>query len=222
MEVKKKGIDILKKFGNCNRVIGIFDRDYDVDIKDEKIFFCDYCNVEMMILSDDRLFSDTLFNIFSSFIDVCNIRRIILDDLLILSAIRKLNYIEQWGLSFTNLPLKEIIKNKTDLEKIIFFINKKNVNNIIDISRKKFISLEVTAMQNLNLLNYTNGHDFCHTLLLELKELYKTNRTIQHMNLDELWLLIISGYGKEYFKKSKLYSNILSYQQNHGLKIVII
>ena len=51
----KLGIkNILSKFTSDYRVIGIADRDYETK-NIPKLFYCDYCNAEMMIASTHRL-----------------------------------------------------------------------------------------------------------------------------------------------------------------------
>lgn len=211
--------NILGKFNSDNRVIGIADRDYETT-NTPKLFFCDYCNAEMMIISNDNSLKNTLFQISSQWLDVYNIRICVLNKLFYFSIIRKLNEELDWGISFEKVPLHEIIVCHNDLSRIVKLINLKNPNNKIDDDKIALIQREITKLIGKNLLNYTNGHDFCKAMLRELKMLYPNTRSITTLNVDEFFSFIRMGYQKNHFEDSDLYSNLKKYQTEYNLNIV--
>lgn len=216
----KLGIkNILSKFTSDYRVIGIADRDYETKII-TKLFYCDYCNAEMMIASNDDSLSYTMFQITSNWLDITKLRKRVLDKLFYFSIIRKLNEELCWGISFEKVPLNEIIVNHSDLSRIITLINLKNRTNKLDDNRIFLVESEAKELAEKNLLKYTNGHDFCKGMLKELKNLYPHTRSITCLNADEFSSFIRMGYHKNHFKESDLYKNLLNYQIEKNLKIV--
>ncbi len=216
----KLGIkNILSKFTSDYRVIGIADRDYETK-NIPKLFYCDYCNAEMMIASNDDSLSYTLFQITSNWLNISELRTRVLDKLFYLSVIRKLNEEICWGISFEEVPLNEIIINHNDLYRIITLINLKNRSNKLECDRISLIESEVKRLAGQNYLNYTNGHDFCKGMLKELKNLYPHTRSIRCLNANEFSCLFRMGYVKKYFKESNLYKALESYQIEHNLNIV--
>lgn len=216
----KLGIkNILSKFTSDYRVIGIADRDYETK-NIPKLFYCDYCNAEMMIASNDDSLSYTLFQITSNWLNISELRTRVLDKLFYLSVIRKLNEEICWGISFEEVPLNEIIINHNDLYRIITLINLKNRSNKLECDKISLIESEVKRLAGQNYLNYTNGHDFCKGMLKELKNLYPHTRSIRCLNANEFSCLFRMGYVKKYFKESNLYKALESYQIEHNLNIV--
>lgn len=216
----KLGIkNILSKFTSDYRVIGIADRDYETK-NIPKLFYCDYCNAEMMIASNDDSLSYTLFQITSNWLNISELRTRVLNKLFYLSVIRKLNEEICWGISFEEVPLNEIIINHNDLYRIITLINLKNRSNKLECDRISLIESEVKRLAGQNFLNYTNGHDFCKGMLKELKNLYPHTRSIRCLNANEFSCLFRMGYVKKYFKESNLYKALESYQIEHNLNIV--
>lgn len=216
----KLGIkNILSKFTSDYRVIGIADRDYETK-NILKLFYCDYCNAEMMIASNDDSLSYTLFQLTSNWLNLSRLRNCVLDKLFYFSVIRKLNEEMCWGISFEEVPLNEIIINHSDLYRIITLINFKNRSNKIEDDRISLIESEAKKLAGQNFLNYTNGHDFCKGMLKELKNLYPHTRSVTCLNADEFSCLFRMGYHKNHFKESDLYKNLLNYQIEKNLKIV--
>ena len=216
----KPGIkDILCKFTFDYRVIGIADRDYETQ-NIPRLFYCDYCNAEMMIASNDDSLSYTLFQITSNWLDISELRKHVLDKLFYFSIIRKLNEELCWGISFEEVPLNEIIINHSDLYRIIALINLKNRSNKLEDDRVSLIESEAKKLAGQNLLNCTNGHDFCKGMLKELKKLYPHTRSVTCLNADEFSSFIRIGYHKNHFKESNLYNALVNYQIEHDLYIV--
>lgn len=215
----KTGIkNVLEKFNSDYRVIGIADRDYETKVT-PKLFFCDYCNAEMMVASNDSSLKYTMFQVTSQWLDIPNLRTCVLNKLFYLSVIRKLNEELCWGISFEKVPLNKLI-GCSDLAYVVKIINAKNADNQLNNTKIALIQAEIIKLSGENLLYYTNGHDFRKAFLKELKILYPNTNSVTHLNEGELYSFIRMGYQKTHFKKSKLYSELINYQTKYNLNIV--
>jgi hypothetical protein len=222
----KNGVkEILEEFSSNQNVIGILDRDYEVAETSSKLFYCDHCNAEMMMISDDDFYSFTLYkalNIKSDFIEQ---RAHILNKLIELAAIRKLNELNSWGLSFNKLSVSECTRNTmgSTLDTLIYFLNRKNQLNPINLNdhRGDIIKREIDKLKNLNLYDYVNGHDFMQLLCYEMKASFSSNNRISRMNYSEFATYFRLGYSLDYFKKTLLYGKLKEYGLNNALKIVL-
>lgn len=215
----KTGIkNVLEKFNSDHRVIGIADRDYETKVT-PKLFFCDYCNAEMMVVSNDSSLKHTMFQVTSRWLDIPNLRAGVLNKLFYFSVIRKLNEEFCWGIYFEKVPLNKLI-GCSDLSYVVKIINAKNIDNQLDNTKIALIQAEIVKLAGKNLLYYTNRHDFCKAFLKELKILYPNTNSVTHLNEDELYSFIRMGYQKTHFKESKLYGELVNYQTKYNLNIV--
>lgn len=212
---------ITNRFLNENRVIGIADRDYETQEID-RLFFCDHCNAEMMIIGNKDFFEYTLFIITNQFLDSEVLRNIVLKKLIFISVIRKLNDKNDWGLTFQNISINGILQ-KTEyhqLTQTIHVINNKNKSNPIDEKRNKEIKTQIMSLSENDLLELTNGHDFCKALIRELKFKFPKSKKITSISSDELEDYLRTGYQKEHFTNTILYQKIREYQDKYKLNIV--
>lgn len=209
------------RFKDDRRVIGIIDRDYSNALPN-KIFTYDFCNLEMMIISNNDSFNYTMFQITNSVYGNIEVREQSLNKLFILSVIRKLNDENDWGINFERFPIYDYSKrdNYISLEWVVRILNIKNKTNNITEEKLSIIKQELKDQSKDELYNITNGHDFCKMLLHELKLKYSSLSKVTSINVDELELFLIMGYNLDYFKKTKLYESISEYQVKNSLKIV--
>lgn len=209
------------RFLNEKRVVGIADKDYEMQ-KVERLFFCDYCNAEMMIVGNDDSLAYTLFTVTNEWLDVSSVRDRVLQKLIFLTIIRKLNDENDWGLTFQNISINGIMQKSdlTPLMQAVRVINSKNRLNIIDEQRKGKIKSEKEHLLSENLLEYTNGHDFCKALLREIKFLFPSSKKIASISSDEFEDFLRMGYRKEFFAYSSLYNSLYKYQTQNHLVIV--
>lgn len=215
----KPGVkEILNKFSFDFRVIGIVDKDYEKN-SINKLFYCDYCNAEMMIISNDTSLEYSLFQVTSKNLDTLNLKNTIFKKLSYFSAIRKLNEELSWGIPFYKISLKNIITTNCNLDDTIKLINSKSPDNKITKDQKELIQKEYESLLNKNPLEYTNGHDFLIALLIELKE-KESCKMIKSLSVDEFATIVRMGYHKDNFKESHLYKKLKDYQLEHNLCIV--
>lgn len=209
------------RFKDDRRVIGIIDKDYSNEIHN-KIFTYDFCNLEMMIISNNDSFNYTMFQITNSIYGNLEIREQSLKKLIILSVIRKLNDEYDWGINFERFPIYDYFKkdNCLSLEWVVKILNIKNKANNITEEKLNIIKQKLKDQNENELYNITNGHDFCKMLLHELKFKYSSLSKVASININELELFLIMGYNLDYFKKTKLYESISEYQIENSLKIV--
>ena len=196
------------------RVIGIRDKDYQNKPIDKRIFYCDFCCSEMMIVSNDDCFT-RIYNAFcDTSIDAMKLRFICLQYLEYLSKLRCLNEKKKWNIKFDGISpnsLYDSDMSKMNLN-IIEYLNKRNPNNII--SKKRQDDVESLFQKNLNekeLLNITNGHDFINLF----HWLGKVKNSINSVGNS-----FRASYGKIEFKQTKLYNNLLKFQHSNFLSIV--
>ena len=95
-------------FADEKRVIGIRDRDYQEKKKFERIFYCDYCNCEMMLVSDDETFEKTAVNFYRGKLLPLQLRRELLEKLYHLSVIRKCSEKYCWAMRISDTDLAKI------------------------------------------------------------------------------------------------------------------
>lgn len=211
---------MISRFKDEKRVIGIIDRDYNNTLPD-KVFTYDFCNLEMMVISDDDSFNYTMFQITNSSYGNLAIRKQSLEKLFILSIIRKLNDEYDWGISFERFPIYDYFKNNnySSLDWVVRVLNIKNSNNITE-NKLNIIKQELKNQNKMELLKITNGHDFCKMLLHELKVAYSSMSRVTSINVNELELFLIMGYNLNCFKKTQLFKEINDYQSRHSLQFI--
>lgn len=215
----KSGVkEILNEFTSDFRVIGIVDKDYETNSMD-KLFYCDHCNAEMMIISNDNSLAYALFQVTSKNLDTSKLKDNVFRYLIYLSSIRKLNEELNWGLPIYKISVRNIITSKNNLDEIIKSINSKSPDNKITKEREKLIKKEYRDMLNKDPLEYTNGHDFFIALLVELKK-KESCKIIKGLSVDEFATIVRMAYHKENFKESHLYKKLKDYQIEHNLFIV--
>lgn len=87
-----------ENFPDEKRVIGIRDKDYQTKKRFERIFYCDYCCCEMMLVSDDETFEKLAVNFYRGKLPYSKLRYEILSKLFYLSVVRLCSDRYRWGL----------------------------------------------------------------------------------------------------------------------------
>ncbi len=208
----KKGIEeILAKFKNNKKIIGIRDRDYEKRKLDNRIFFYDFCNIEMMIINDNNVFERICCEYYEGKMNYIELRKNILQNLLLISILRKKNEEEKkmWNFNGINYDMDE---NGKIAEESLFFdlqtINPSKPKNEFVFSFAKIIKYE-------ELLNITNGHDFIKTFIKYCKK--ENGKNINEKNLLEV---LRCTFTKESFKRTALYKDIKCYQISNKIEFV--
>ena len=158
-------IDIMQNYTSEKRVISILDKDYCNKQGGEKIFYYDYCCLEMMLISSE----DSFENIFKEYIYLESLSSIefkeyLLNQLKCFSLLRKINEEENLGIEFYRISINDLYKNnKINIEDFKDQVNKRNKEILIN---NKDIETRLDneyqkKMDMVQLLEITNGHDFC-------------------------------------------------------------
>ena len=215
----KNGVDkiVTQYFPKNKRVIGIRDKDYLDRPVNKRSFFCDYCCAEMMIISIDSCFERLYCNFYKKrTYNSEALKLYCLKHLELLSKYRQLNEQNQWKVCFNGIKAGKHYHDDIDImeTEILQEINAQNPTNCIDDSRMSKHSALPKCTSESDYLNITNGHDFI--------DLFCKVCTDKHTNtcIDSIKVALRGTFGKEEFKQTTLYSNLLTYQTKKKLRIV--
>ena len=216
----KKGVEVIvnDRFLDNKRVIGIRDRDYQQEPTSEKIFFYDYNCMEIMLISNDDIIDNLCFEYYKGPLLSRELRNCILNELKILSVIRKYNESKQWGIILKGLSANQGFNTETekmDNDVIVRKVNQMN-GNFISEQILSDIYDEVSGVWSQEQLYYgTQGHDFC-TLFATICNNYR-KRGIKPI---EVQASARCTFRWSDFVKTKLYLSVKEYSQVHSLKIL--
>lgn len=216
----KKGVEVIVNdtFLDNKRVIGIRDRDYQQEPTSEKIFFYDYNCMEIMLISNDDIIDNLCFEYYKGPLLSRELRNCILNELKILSVIRKYNETKQWGIILKGLSANQGFNTETekmDNDVIVRKVNQMN-GNFISEQILSDIYDEVSGVWSQEQLYYgTQGHDFC-TLFATICNNYR-KRGIKPI---EVQASARCTFRWSDFVKTKLYLSVKEYSQVHSLKIL--
>ncbi len=217
------------KYNNRHRLIGIRDKDYEEKPACERIFFCDFCCAEMMVIGNVNCFKAICKefycnNMLNCYNNNCSsglheIRLSCLKHLESLSRLRKYNYDKQCGYNLTILDTKlnynDDVNEMNDdiIEELKISNNDKDINKLINIfnyCRKK------TGDSSLeNLLDITNGHDFS-KIFVQMCKKYRSGKYRQ----EDIERGLRISFNKESFRNTNLYNDLKKYQEKNKLRIV--
>lgn len=208
---KNGAIEILNNYIGEKRVLTILDRDYKEEVNTQ-IFYYDYCCLEMMLISDLKVFSN-LYNdyLYKLKIPADIFRFNMLNELRSVSIVRKVNSDNGLNLNIKAINVNNLLNNsKIEIKELKKTINKTNndflknnteIENIIDKEYSKKMDIE-------ELLNITNGHDFSNYFAKICRE-NKKNATQE--NIEDT---LRCSYRKEDFLKTKLFNSLKQYNEN--------
>lgn len=212
-------VEIVQHFSS-KRVLGVCDRDYVNDNVNEKIFYYDYNNLEIMLTSSDSVFSSLADVHYFGDLHYAQLRLLLLKDLKFLSIIRKLNAENSWGLTLRGISLFQAfeIKSKRLLcDNIKDQIKKSNPSPISKIEDKIALVNEIYSDENYEIDYYqiTQGHDFlsylqCHCSLCSGKK-------IKRPSSETLFVCLLSAFNANIFRQTKLYIQMLGYQEKNSI-----
>lgn len=192
-----------------SRVIGIRDKDYCKNAKNNRIFFYDRCCLEMMIVGFDESFNSIYCEFYKGKIEANKLKEHILTELYKVSKIRKYNEEYNKGINFNGLSFSSLINNedKLDEEKFIEKLKVLNSGKSID-----FIN-SIIDLGNVNtndLLDITNGHDF----IFFFKVLCDKNCNKNSVNDKQISSVLRGSFNNEFLQRTTLYKTINDYFDN--------
>lgn len=216
---KLGAIDIIQNYINEQRVIAILDKDYCTCTEENKIFYYDYCCLEMMLISSVENFN----NIFKEYIYPDRLsseefKEYLLKQLKCISLLRKINEEKNLGIEFYRISINDLYKNnKIDIKEFKKQINERN-NNYLKEHKEIEQQLDNEYNQEMDktqLLEITNGHDFCEMLAI-VSRLH--NRKGISRNIIESMLRC--SYRESDFYRTKLFQDLKEYGDEN--KIIIL
>lgn len=212
----KKGIEeILLHFKNNKRILGIRDKDYENRALDYRIFFYDFCNIEMMLISDNEVFEKICCEYYNGSKEYYKLRNDILENLKLLSELRQINEDEKQMLNFNGINFNSILNVDDTINEEKLYKNLANTNNSKNIDDLKSKIKSSKSKNYEEMLNTTNGHDFVKLFCIYCKK--SNNVNINEKKISEL---ARCAFGKDKFKKTILYNNLKLYQNENNIIIV--
>ncbi len=216
----KSGVEFIvgERFRENERVIGLRDRDYQLEPVSEKVFYYDYGCMEMMIISNDDVFNNLCFEYYKGDMSNKQLKDFILNQLKFLSIIRLHNERDKWGIILKGISLYDMWKTENfelDNDRIIDKINIMNNDFMNEVLIRKLKKEMMKDWNNEEYYSYTQGHDFF-TLFASICNRYK-NRGIKHTEAEACarcsfrWSDLI---------KTSLYKSIMEYGKKRNLKIM--
>lgn len=221
-------LKVLEHFLNLNpNVIGILDRDYS-SLSYNNLFFYDNCCLEMMLLGSDNVFRSLCTEYEFNEIDTDTFLYNILRSLKVISILRKYNEENNGSINFRLLNINTIFKDddKYYIDDSLLWNklikNQNNINYFKDIKNDDLILYFYNICTNFNtkdeLLQITNGHDFCDlfTAIYNEKEIGK-HKGIKSNVLESALRLSFNKYD---FKATKLYNNLRQYEKDLNINFI--
>lgn len=219
----KEGVkDIIKShFENQKNVIGICDKDYEVDINDKKIFYYDNCCMEMMLIEKEEPFEQICSEYYNGKLDYNKLKLDLLAQLKCISYIRYNNFSKNLSLKLEGISISKAFnkeRKKIDISNIIEQTNKinKNIfkeNTSLENEIKEQISKKISYK---DLLKITQGHDFTRLFTTYCNEYMETAK----INNKDVESSLRCSYRKDDLQTTKLYKQLEHYQDEKKLKIL--
>lgn len=212
----KIGVEKMIKmhFPKHKRVIGIRDKDYQKKPLCNRIFYCDYCCSEMMIIANYDCFERIYNSYCNTPLEAQNLRLKCLQCLEQLSELRCLNEERQWRVIFDGIKPAALYDDNQSTMNDNIRAQLNNCNPANPITKRRIASLTKRFPVNHDeeeLLYLTNGHDFINIF----HHIGKIKESIKAVGKS-----LRSSFGKVEFQKTKLYNSLYYYQQKNGLSIV--
>lgn len=213
-----KGVREIVEHFSDNAVIGICDRDYDVAYSNSRVFFYDYNCLEMMMVSNNEVFTSVCNPCYSGENNIEELRFHILNDLLLISLLRKIDFDEKIGINFKQMSINNLINNSTqkiDVSKIKSEIK----HDIMFLKRNKIARLKRQVITYEDLLNITNGHDFI-AYLQKIFDINKPKKT-KTLSSSTIMTLLIASFRQTEFTLTALYSTLKNYEATIGVSLLM-
>ncbi|MFR1565077.1 MAG: hypothetical protein ACLSUT_01435 [Christensenellales bacterium] len=210
-----------ENFPDEKRVIGIRDRDYQEKKKFGRIFYCDHCCCEMMLISDDETFQRVAVNFYRGRLSPDRLRYELLKKLFYISALRLCSDRYRWALRISDTDLNKIVNPRVSPGKnaVVAFVNAYNPKNKVDGARLKKLALVRDTGRLEDYLDITNGHDFVEALRIYCAESSSGNKR-RSISDKALAGAIRCAYSLRAFENTRLYAELKLYGEENGLSIV--
>lgn len=216
----KCGVEEIVCYFSDDRVIGICDIDYDSRSTCPQMLYYDYSCLEMMLISNDSVFSSFFYAYYQGSKSPQEIRLQILSNLKWLSLYRKLSSNNRWGVRFNGLSIAKAFNqdNQTiDITNLLGQIHTINPG-LISHNRGQLELLSKVCRGEYALEQYlliTQGHDFlyCFQALCESSKRLKGKSP----SVEELFRALLCSCHHENFSEFELYQSLISHQATYGV-----
>ena len=215
-------VEIVNHFSD-DRVIGICDKDYDLQNTCNKLFYYDFSCLEMMLIANDSAFFPVVYTYYQGSKRPHEIRLQLLARLKWLSLYRKLSVDYNWAVRFSGLSISKAYNQATQTIDIGNLLQQINTNNpgLISRNREQLELLSAACREEYDLRGYlliTQGHDFMYYFqaFCESERKHKGKSP----GVEELFHALLCSYRKEDFTGTALYQSLVSHQATYGVKIL--
>lgn len=206
----KQGVEeIINTREICNfRVIGIRDKDYCYRSSNKRIFFYDRCCLEMMIIENTESFNNICHEYYKGDLESEKLKEFILNELYMLSMLRKYNEENNNDIKFRGLKFSDFIDNENRLieDNLKISIMQINGEKSIDFNCLSEIPEDFSIEE---LLNITNGHDFINFFKVVSDRTRTSNKDCP--NKKQLSRDLRISYNNIAFVKTDMYKSIKTY-----------
>lgn len=216
----KCGVEEIVCCFSDDRVIGIRDIDYDSRSTCPQMLYYDYSCLEMMLISNNSVFSSFFYAYYQGSKSPQEIRQQILSNLKWLSLYRKLNSNNSWGVRFSGLSIAKAFDQNDQTIDITNLLGQIRTINpgLISHNREQLELLSEACRGEYALEQYlliTQGHDFlyCFQALCEASKRSKGKSP----SVEELFRALLCSCHSENFFEFELYQNLISYQATYGV-----
>lgn len=197
-------------------VIGIRDADFlhleSQPYKKTNMFLTDYHDMEMMILSEDDVFSALLFEFTTLPQELHQKKR---EDILLaiehISFVKWLNVKENLAIPVASVNSRNY-PNTSDIEEFLTSILEKSTApkiTAIELILEKFNVLKALKP---HLMQLCNGHDF----LMALSDIVKQSQKGKNVSDESIASTCRVAYTRAHFQKTSLYEQIVSWSESQG------
>lgn len=215
-------VEIVNHFSD-DRVIGICDKDYDLQSTCRQLFYYDFSCLEMMLIANDSAFFPVVYTYYRGSKMPYEIRLQLLANLKWLSLYRKLSVDNNWAVRFNGLSISKAYDSTMQTIDIGNLLQQINTNNpgLISRNREQLELLSTTCREEYDLGGYlliTQGHDFMYCF----QAFCKSERKLKGKSpgAEELFHALLCSYRKEDFTETALYQSLVSHQATYGVRIL--
>lgn len=219
----KIGVEEIVNSFSDDRVIGICDKDYDPIARNPRIYYYDYCCLEMMLISDDSAFNNYCYGYYRGSKKPLTLREELLRDLASLSLYRKLSAEQGWAINFKGIDFgKAFDKNTGKLNTASIVAQIKTINSAdSELIRTQLSTIGIESQSLSTETDYyliTQGHDFIH--YFHQVCLHSMPQKRNSPGAKEMYRSLVCSYRLSDLRSTDLHQKIVDYQNSVGRNIL--
>lgn len=219
----KRGVEEIVSHFSDDRVIGICDADYDLRNACPQMLFYDYSCLEMMLISNDSVFSPFFYAYYQGPKSPQEVRLQVLSNLKWLSLYRKLSTEHNWDVKFSGISIAKAFNRtsqKIDIANLLGQIRSINSGQTSP-NRRQLELLSEACKEEYTLDRYlfiTQGHDFLYCFQSLCESTKRLNR--KSPGAGELFHSLLCSCHYENFLESELYQSLVLYQATYNISLL--